>query len=268
MKLDWWIQIIFSFTYLISSIILSVWLEINIFFLFVISAFFIIAGLKSYKKVIGLPIFLKKNIWSWLITLFLFMLIIRFSNNVISAFKGYSPYEPTIQLSFPLKNGIYYLSSGGSTEIINYHNSYAPERYAHDIFKFNKFGFRAKGIYPSKLDKYEIFGDTLFCPCSGLVITAVDSFEDKSPPKVGKLFEGNEVNIKSKDVVINMSHLKQGSLMVAEGDTVKIGQPIACVGNSGRSSEPHLHIQAQKNNVGIPMEFDGRFLVRNSLVFR
>ena len=181
---------------------------------------------------------------------------------------GYVPSEEPIQLSFPLKNGIYYISAGGSTDIINYHNIYAPERYAHDIFKLNIYGFRAQGIYPSHLFKYEIFGDTIFSPCNGLVITAIDSFKDKSPPEVGKLTEGNEIYIRDKDVIVNMSHLMQGSLMVNKGDTVVIGQPIACVGNSGRSSEPHLHIQAQKNNLGIPMEFDGRFLVRNSLVFK
>ena len=35
------------------------------------------------------------------------------------------------------------------------------------------------------------------------------------------------------------------------GDHVKLGQPIAIVGNSGNTNEPHLHIQAQTIGTGI-----------------
>lgn len=38
-------------------------------------------------------------------------------------------------------------------------------------------------------------------------------------------------------------HLRRGSLRVTLGDNVRIGQQIGEVGNSGNSSEPHLHIQ-------------------------
>ena len=62
---------------------------------------------------------------------------------------------------------------------------------------------------------------------------------------------------------------------VAVGDKVKTGQPIGRAGNTGNTSEPHLHIHVEKggNEIpilkgeGIPIIFDGRFLVRNSLVF-
>lgn len=39
------------------------------------------------------------------------------------------------------------------------------------------------------------------------------------------------------------AHLKRGSITVTEGDTLNAGQPLAQVGNSGSSSEPHLHFQ-------------------------
>lgn len=48
-----------------------------------------------------------------------------------------------------------------------------------------------------------------------------------------------------------MGHLRQGSITVRVGDRVSEGQPIARVGNSGHSSAPHLHIQAQSLPVGI-----------------
>jgi hypothetical protein len=39
------------------------------------------------------------------------------------------------------------------------------------------------------------------------------------------------------------AHLKRGSLAVRAGDRVVTGQPLARCGNSGNSSEPHLHFQ-------------------------
>ncbi|WP_327116437.1 M23 family metallopeptidase [Streptomyces sp. NBC_01341] len=39
------------------------------------------------------------------------------------------------------------------------------------------------------------------------------------------------------------AHLRRGSLQVESGDTVREGQPIARCGNSGNSTEPHVHFQ-------------------------
>ncbi|MFJ9636739.1 M23 family metallopeptidase [Streptomyces sp. NPDC101178] len=39
------------------------------------------------------------------------------------------------------------------------------------------------------------------------------------------------------------AHIRRGSLLVQAGDTVRAGQEIGRVGNSGNSSEPHLHLQ-------------------------
>ncbi|MNC48479.1 Murein DD-endopeptidase MepM [compost metagenome] len=40
-----------------------------------------------------------------------------------------------------------------------------------------------------------------------------------------------------------LAHLKQGSVTVKKGDSVKTGDVIGKAGNSGNSSEPHLHYQ-------------------------
>jgi Peptidase family M23 len=44
---------------------------------------------------------------------------------------------------------------------------------------------------------------------------------------------------------ILMGHLRAGSVQVRVGDRVRTGQPIARVGNTDDTSEPHVHIQAQ-----------------------
>jgi murein DD-endopeptidase len=57
------------------------------------------------------------------------------------------------------------------------------------------------------------------------------------------------------------AHLQPGSFKVKVGDTVKAGQVLALLGNSGNSDEPHLHFQLVNANAamaseGIPYEFD------------
>ncbi|WP_082415822.1 peptidoglycan DD-metalloendopeptidase family protein [Numidum massiliense] len=47
---------------------------------------------------------------------------------------------------------------------------------------------------------------------------------------------------------------------------MQVGQFIGHVGNSGNTSEPHLHIYAEKAGKEVPIRFEGRFLVRNSLI--
>lgn len=58
-------------------------------------------------------------------------------------------------------------------------------------------------------------------------------------------------------------HLKPGSIVVAEGDAVRVGETLALSGNSGKSRGPHLHFQ-----VYTPTP-DGEFIVASvPTVFR
>ncbi len=43
-----------------------------------------------------------------------------------------------------------------------------------------------------------------------------------------------------------VAHLQAGSVRVRVGETVREGEPIAACGNSGYSSEPHIHIHHQR----------------------
>ena len=48
-------------------------------------------------------------------------------------------------------------------------------------------------------------------------------------------------------LLILRAHLRRGSLRVQAGDSVEPGIPLGEVGHSGNSSEPHLHIHAQRS---------------------
>lgn len=72
---------------------------------------------------------------------------------------------------------------------------------------------------------------------------------------------GNHVVIRgAHDTYAVVAHLQQGSLHVRTGDTVHAGQRLGSCGNSGNSSEPHVHAQIMDRKsssvaVGIPMSF-------------
>ncbi|CAL9467153.1 hypothetical protein SUDANB58_02771 [Streptomyces sp. enrichment culture] len=68
------------------------------------------------------------------------------------------------------------------------------------------------------------------------------------------------------------AHLRRGSLTVREGDTVRVGQVLARVGNSGNSSEPHLHFQLMDGPDpdtarGVPFTWRGIGVPRGGEVF-
>lgn len=54
---------------------------------------------------------------------------------------------------------------------------------------------------------------------------------------------GNHVMIETNDgCIVFLAHLKNGSVLVKEGQKIEIGEVIGMVGNSGNSTAPHLHI--------------------------
>ena len=75
---------------------------------------------------------------------------------------------------------------------------------------------------------------------------------------------GNYVVIRRDDrTFVLVAHLRRGSLRVVRGDRVESGTAIGECGNSGNSTEPHLHIQAMDRPsvwiaAGRPLLIDGR----------
>ncbi|WP_030251620.1 M23 family metallopeptidase [Streptomyces sp. NRRL S-455] len=66
------------------------------------------------------------------------------------------------------------------------------------------------------------------------------------------------------------AHLRRGSLTVREGDRVRAGQLLARCGNSGNSTEPHLHFQLMDGPDaarGVPFTWTGIGVPRNGETF-
>ena len=194
--------------------------------------------------------------------------------NVKILVGSFAPQE-AVSLSYPLRGGIYYVGGGGADRWINNHHVTPPQDYALDIVRLNAFGNRAKGIMPPEaLEQYAIYDDRVYCPCSGQVVIAEDGHEDNVPPaKDLEHLAGNHVVIDCEGIEVLLAHLKNGSIVVEAGQEVEEGLVLGQIGNSGNSSQPHLHIHAETGGPtgkilegeGVPIRFNGRFLVRNSL---
>jgi hypothetical protein len=185
---------------------------------------------------------------------------------------------PAVALEWPLRSGRFVIAHGGSTRPINAHHGIAAQNYALDVLALNRFGFRAASLSPAALDRYVIFDRPIHAPCAGEVVAARDGLADAAPTTEPSRLAGNFVAIFCQGVTVVLAHAKAGTVAVRTGDTVPVGQMIGRVGNSGNSSEPHLHIHAVAGRVadsavlvttasGVPMTFGGRFLSRNDVVF-
>jgi hypothetical protein len=179
-------------------------------------------------------------------------------------FGRHDPYP----LAFPLDGGRFIVAQGGGISLLNHHSSHVAQRYALDITAVNTAGFRASGLVPEDPARYVIFGKRVISPCDGTVIAARDGLPDLPPPRRDRDNPtGNHVAMSCGDLRVELAHLRQGSVAVETGERVRAGELIGEVGNSGNTTEPHLHIHAvdPRTGTGVQMSFDGAVPVRNTL---
>jgi peptidase M23-like protein len=187
---------------------------------------------------------------------------------VLDALALASHFRPrdSLDLSFPLASGTYYVLQGGNSVVTNPFHSFVGARLAFDIVRLNTFGNRANGLAPRALADYEIFGDVVYSPCEGTVVAVQDTLADSPPGEPDREHPANHVTVRCGDVEVFMAHLMQGSAKVGAGAMVRPGEPVGRVGNSGHTLEPHLHIGAKRHGAEIGLVFDGRWLSMNSVV--
>ena len=131
---------------------------------------------------------------------------------------------------------------------------FSPERFAFDNMKLNpEFNDTYVGD-PTKNESYVIYRDTLFAVADSKVVHV----QDGRPENSGNLqdiefntadeYGGNYLTIEiDYDKYAFYAHIIPGSFLVNEGDIVNEGDPIALLGNSGNSTEPHLHFHVSNS---------------------
>lgn len=139
-----------------------------------------------------------------------------------------------------------------------------------------EFGSGAAMRHPSD---YPAFGEQVFSPVSGTVVRVRDRARDHRSRSTARALTylyiegvfrtfggpgkvvGNHIIVDAGDGCFALvAHLQQGSAGVRAGDVVTAGQLLARCGNSGNSSEPHMHVQLMDRAkpaiaLGLPMVF-------------
>jgi hypothetical protein len=192
-----------------------------------------------------------------------------------------APGPPAIDLAWPLADGTFLVVNGGDSTFVNAHlatltgeraRPYRGQSYGVDIVRLNASGLRAHGVLPSDPAAYAIFDQPVVAPCDGSVVNAFGEAPDLAPPTVDRAhMAGNHVILDCGGTWVLLGHLKRRSVTVHAGDRVSTGQTLGRVGNSGNTTEPHLHIHAQTPGTfaeplsGSPRHFliDGEDLRRN-----
>lgn len=137
--------------------------------------------------------------------------------------------------------GEWYVIWGGANEFQNYHYAYDNQRYAYDLIRMKD--FKTYDTQQHLYTNYYAYNEQVVAPCSGTVVAVVNDVLDN---EIGQTNEqqpaGNYVIIEhAYDEFSFLAHFKEGSILVKPGDHVYAGQPIGRCGNSGNSSEPHIH---------------------------
>jgi murein DD-endopeptidase MepM/ murein hydrolase activator NlpD len=181
-------------------------------------------------------------------------------------------YKTKAVLRLPFR-GTWWVFWGGRTERENYHVRALDQRGACDFVVWHGGAtYAGEGI---RNEDYGAWNQAVLAPADGVVVAAVNDVPDNRPR-----LETTNVNAPAGNHVVLdlgndeyavLSHLRQGSVRVRPGQAVKAGEMLAQCGNSGTTSEPHihLHIQDRKELFGralsLPMQFarmgvDGRLV--------
>jgi len=159
------------------------------------------------------------------------------------------PEKNETKLSLPFK-GKWLVFWGGDTKELNQHHDAPNQRFAFDFLGADEQGKTRKGKAQVNED-YFAFGREVLTPADGNVTDVINGVRDNVPGSMNPYSAlGNAVFIQHREHEVSvLAHLKLGSIKVKVGDKVKRGQVIGLCGNSGNSSEPHLHYHLQNTPI-------------------
>ena len=156
-----------------------------------------------------------------------------------------TPARNTTKLILPFKHE-WTVVWGGDTKELNYHVSTPAQKNAFDIVITDAKGNSYKTDGKTNEDYYA-FGKELIAPCDGEVVLVVDGVKDNVPGQMNTFnVGGNMVIIKTaNNEYLVFCHFKHRSIKVKEGQKIKQGELLGLCGNTGNSSEAHLHFHIQ-----------------------
>jgi murein DD-endopeptidase MepM/ murein hydrolase activator NlpD len=160
-------------------------------------------------------------------------------------------YMPVTRFRFPA-DGEWTISHGGPRRSTNYHHGSRTQRYAYDIVVKKNERSRRPGSDKRRNDAYYAHGQPLRAPAAGTIVKAIDGVRENVPGERGKAGGNGVIIDHGFGEYSHLWHMIPGSLRVREGDRVQVGQQLGLVGNSGRSTTPHIHfhVQSRRDRAG------------------
>jgi hypothetical protein len=163
--------------------------------------------------------------------------------------------QPVVEIGPPL-SGERYISADSCCDAARHTRAALPvngrvwisQRYAVDWEQLDASGRIYSGPQ-EKLTSYAIFGQPALAVADARVVWVIDGLPEQTPGKFPTNIplaeaDGNSVMLDLGNHRYAMyAHMQPGSIRVRVGDSVKAGQVIGLVGDSGNSIVPHLHFQ-------------------------
>jgi murein DD-endopeptidase MepM/ murein hydrolase activator NlpD len=160
---------------------------------------------------------------------------------------------PTTEFSAPVKSE-WTVANGGVTKPTSHSWGIVSQRYAYDFVITDDNGNTYEGD-GQQLEDYYAFGAPVTAPTDGTVVAVEDGLRDHPKPGSARV-EWRTWNIAGNYVIIKhdngeystLAHLRKDSVTVVPGEEVSCGDIVGECGNSGMSTEPHLHFQVQDHS--------------------
>jgi murein DD-endopeptidase MepM/ murein hydrolase activator NlpD len=165
--------------------------------------------------------------------------------------------NPVVVISSPLVGEDWLAGNGPSNNSVHRRalipingHAYISQRFAIDWVQVYPDGKTYQGD-PSDNKNYRAYGTEIHAVADGVVTQAGDGIPQNTPgakslavPITLETIGGNHVIMEiGNGLFAFYAHMQPGSLRVKVGDKVTRGQVLGLLGNTGNSSEPHLHFQ-------------------------
>ena len=261
---DWWVRAVPAVVALHVLVLLglsarpgqlAVWTwYVGPIVLVVIAAVLLVGSLMSARR-------WRHGVNRWHVMGYVGLILVIFTLPVYEAYpSSYDERPSRVMFRLPL-DGPVTVAWGGADAAVNYHVFLPDQRWAYDLLVAREGeSFRGDG---TELDDYYGYTLPVLAPAPGVVFAAHDGEPDIAigARRWGLAGLGNHVGIEvAPNEYLFIGHLQPGSVRVQVGDHVTVGQRLGRVGNSGNSSEPHVHLHLQDTprpyfGEGIPFYF-------------
>lgn len=181
----------------------------------------------------------------------------------LAVFRTYPSSHDAMPSRIPFRiplDGPVTVAWGGPTLDENYHAVMPDQRWAYDLL-VTRDGMSHQGD-GTRLDQFYAYGREVLAPADGVVLRVEDGEEDGpiGQRRLRRAFGNHVVLEVAPREFLFIAHLQPRSIRVAAGDRLAAGDVIGRVGNSGNSSEPHVHVHLQDRATpsmaeGIPFRF-------------